>query len=143
MPMNYDLKPQIKLDYLDSYLQWYVDLTKIVTLENKQIYSSQTFQLIIESLNKQIFEFLLNLNKKPKCTKDYKQNLVNFLRRKNKYISIETNRNFWLYIDTFVDLEDYSKAFDIEIKNIEIKNINTEVNKNYETNRGTTIKRKY
>lgn len=138
MPMNYDLKPQIKLDYLDSYLQWYVDLTKIVTLENKQIYSSQTFQLIIESLNKQIFKFLLNLNKKPKCTKDYKQNLVNFLRRKNKYISIETNRNFWLYIDTFVDLEDYSKAFDIEIKNI-----NTEVNKNYETNRGTTVKRKY
>lgn len=70
---------------------------------------------------------MFSVGYKPKDNLSYRKNLVDRLKREGLKLSIISNRILWLYLEYFLDLDDYTDCFDISIvvDNIEVATKNT------------------
>lgn len=105
---------EIEIKYDESYDVWAKKIAHV--LDKREIfYDSKTINRIQSSIVKQCESYLLSVGYKPQNHLSYRKNLMSRLSREGLTLSIKSNRILWLYLEHFLDLDDYTKCFDIEI----------------------------
>ena len=118
--------PEIEIRYEETYDRWAKEISNI--LEKRHIvYDTKTINRIQQSILKKTNDYLFSVGYKPKDNLSYRKNLVDRLKREGLKLSIISNRILWLYLEYFLDLDDYTDCFDISIvvDNIEVATKNT------------------
>ena len=120
------MKKQIELKYDESYNKWAEKIERGLD-RNNVAHTSTMINRIQSSAIKKCESYLLSIGYKPRNHLSYRKNLASRLASEGLKLSIKSNRILWLYLDYFLDIDDYTNCFDVEviIDNIEVATKNT------------------
>lgn len=105
---------QIKLDYDDFYDNW-LDIIKNELKLHDVIFTPDIPINICNSVKSCVNIFLKTLGFTVKNTIFYRVSFMTKLHNQGLDLIIQSNNTLWLYLDYFTDLENYSRAFDINL----------------------------
>lgn len=105
---------EIEFIYDEPYEKWAKKITHALD-SRRIIYDSMMINRIQSSVIKKCESYLLSVGYKPQNHLSYRKNLVSRLSREGLKLSIKSNRILWKYLEYFIDLDDYTKCFDVEI----------------------------
>lgn len=105
---------EIEINFEEPYNKW---ADKIIdSLEShKIIYDTMMINRIQKSIIEKVNLYLIQVGYKPKDHLSYRINLVDRLKREGLKLSIRSNEILWKYLEYFLDLDDYTNCFDVEI----------------------------
>ena len=112
---------EIEINYEETYDVWAKNISNILE-ERNIIYDEKTINRIQHSILVKTNNFLTSVGYKPKENLSYRRGLVQRLAKEGLKLNIKSNRVLWKYLEYFLDLDDYTKCFDvsIDIDNYEI-----------------------
>lgn len=93
-------------------------------------YNNELLDNFVNSIYAATYRYLVKCGYHPNNSLTYRRNLVSRLYRDGYIIVISTNEILDLYLKTFIDLDDFSKAISVYIKKYDImsiKNNNTNI----------------
>ena len=106
---------EININFEENYNIW---ANKIIQcLEARDIlYTEFMIDRIQRSIRLKVHQYLTEVGYKPKDHKGYRTGLVNRLKKEGLKLTIKSNEILWKYLEYFLDVDDYTKCFDVQIE---------------------------
>lgn len=105
---------EIEINYEETYDVWAKNISNILE-ERNIIYDEKMINRIQHSILIKTNNFLISVGYKPKENLSYRKGLIERLTKNGLKLTIQSNRILWKYLEYFLDLEDYTKCFDVSI----------------------------
>lgn len=112
--MENELK-EIEINFEETYDIW---ADKIIQgLEARDIlYNELIINRIQQSIRIKVNSYLISIGYKPKENLSYRKNLIKRLKKEGLKLTIKSNKILWKYLEYFLDIDDYTKCFDVSIE---------------------------
>lgn len=106
---------EIEIKYEEAYDRWADRIANALDKRNI-VYDSKMINRIQKSVIDKTDAYLISVGYKPKDNLGYREGLVYRLKKEGLKLTIRSNRILWKYLEYFLDLDDYTNCFDIQIE---------------------------
>lgn len=107
--------PEIEIKYEETYDKWADTIRKGLEARNI-VYDSKMINRIQNSIKIKVNTYLINVGYKPKENLGYREGLIYRLKKEGLKLTIKSNKTLWKYLEYFLDLDDYTNCFDVQIE---------------------------